>query len=166
MEWPQVAFYVMKYITCDGRYSNLYSVHFKLPSHLQHGQRMNVPNFLYHLISTSEKETQRGVNHFVSHCDLIKLLVESSLRDVSHMAWGDFKDMLQFREENVPTAEEIATQEEDIREPSSPRVSAVNEHLIANEALPIAEEMIIESIIEQPFTHFQSGVIFSRRKGK
>lgn len=75
-KWPQVAFYVMEYITYDGRYSNLHSVHFKLQSHLQHGQRMIVLNLLHHLISISAKETQKGGSHFVSHHGLIKLLVE------------------------------------------------------------------------------------------
>lgn len=156
----------MKYITYDGRYSNLHLVHFKLLSHLQHGRRVNVPNFLYHLISISAKETQRGGNHSISHHSLIKLLVEHSLRDVSQMAWGAFEDILQFREENAHDAEEIAAQEKDIGEPSSPRVSAENEPHVANEAFPIAEEMVIETNIEDLSTHFQSGATSSRRKGK
>lgn len=83
--WLQVALYVMKYITCEGRYSNLHSPHFKLLSHLRHGRRVNVPNFLYHLISTSAKETRKNGNRSVSHHGLVKLLVQWSLRDVSQM---------------------------------------------------------------------------------
>lgn len=79
---------------------------------------------------------------------------------------GAFKDILQFREENAPAVEEIASQEKDIGEPSSPRVSAENEPLVANEAFPIAKEVVIEINIEQPSTHFQSGVTSSKRKGK
>lgn len=56
-EWPQVDLYVMKYNSCEGRYSNLHSPHFKLLSHLRHGRRVNIPNFLYHLIYISAKET-------------------------------------------------------------------------------------------------------------
>lgn len=161
-EWSQVAFHVMKYLTCEGKYSNLHSIHFKLLSHLRHGRRMNIPNVLYHLISISAKEIQKGSTHFVSHHGLIKLLVERSLRDVSHMSWGEFEDIRQFGEENVPAAEEIIVQEENIAEASFPRVYAAVEPLIAEEALSGTKG----TVVEHPSTQTQSGATFYKRKGK
>lgn len=55
------------------------------------------------------------------------------------MAWGVFKDILQFREENAPAVEELAAQEEDIGEPSSPRAFTEDEPPIANEDLTVVE---------------------------
>lgn len=86
--WQLATLHLMKYLTCEGIYSNLHSIHFKLLSHLWHGWIMNVPNILYNLLSISVEETQRGISWFVSHHGLIKLLVERSLRDVSQMTWG------------------------------------------------------------------------------
>lgn len=127
VEWPQVALYVIKYITYKGRYSNLHSPHFKLLSHLRHGWRVNVPNFLYHLISISAKETWKNGNRSVNHHCLIKLLVEHSIRDVSQMEWGVFEDILQFRVEDALAADDPPVEEENIAEPSSLVVSAEND---------------------------------------
>lgn len=82
------------------------------------------------------------------------------------MSWGEFEDILQFGEENVLAAEEIAAQEENIGEPSSPMESAMSEPLVVEEALPNVEEMVIEPNIENPSTQTQSGATYSRIKGK
>lgn len=82
-KWKAKTLYIMKYLTCEGRYSCLHSHHFKLPSHLCHRRRMNVPNILYNLLSISAKKTQKGRPHSVTHHCLIKLLVKRPLRDIS-----------------------------------------------------------------------------------
>lgn len=56
-EWRAVELYVLKYLTCEGRFSCLYLYHFKLLSHLRHERRMNVPNILYNLLSISATKT-------------------------------------------------------------------------------------------------------------
>lgn len=48
--WASVVVYIIKYLTCDGRQSLLYTINFKLISHLHHERLMNVPNFLYNLL--------------------------------------------------------------------------------------------------------------------
>lgn len=48
--WKQAVVYIIRYVTCKGRLSNLHSAHFKLLSHMRDGRRMNVPNALYNLL--------------------------------------------------------------------------------------------------------------------
>lgn len=99
-QWRQVAVYVVKYLTCEGRKSCLHSLHFKLLSHIRHNRRMNVPNVLYNLLSIIAAKTQKGRPNFVLHHCLIKLLVDRSLRDVSQMSWDEFVSIRKFREVN------------------------------------------------------------------
>lgn len=42
----EYAAYIIKYLTCEGRFSYLHSHHFKLLSHMRHGLIINVLNFL------------------------------------------------------------------------------------------------------------------------
>ena len=50
--WSEVSFQIMKYITCEGRFSIVYNYHFKLLSELRHGmdlpleQKLSIPYFL------------------------------------------------------------------------------------------------------------------------
>lgn len=120
-EWRAVALYVLKYLTCKGRFSCLHSHHFKLLSHMCHVRRMNVPRLLYNLLSISATETQKGRPHFVSHHCLIKILVEKFLRDVSPMLWNEFVETRMFRVEHIVIEEPLPSQEqENLVEPSSP----------------------------------------------
>lgn len=130
----------------------MHSPHFKLLSHLRHGWRVNVPNFLYHLISTSAKETQKNGNRFVSHHGLVKLLVHRSLRDVSQMEWGVFEDIQQFRVEDALVANNPPVEEENVVEPSSTVVAADEDLLVAKGATVVMEEKKAESSEEQPST--------------
>lgn len=95
-----------------------------------------------------QKETRKNKNHFVSHHGLIKLLVEHSLRDVSQMEWGVFEDILQFRVEDAPVADDIVVEKENIEEPSSPIVSAENELLTTEGVVAIVEEEMVETNVE------------------
>lgn len=88
--WKQIAIYVIKYITCEGRQLNFHFVHFKILNHMRHRRRMNVSNMLYNLLSIMVAETHKGRDNFLSHHCLIKLLVEKSLHDVSGMTWEEF----------------------------------------------------------------------------
>lgn len=55
--WKQATTYIIRYITCEGRLSNLHLVHFKLLSHMRHGRRVNVPNVLHNLLSIMAAKT-------------------------------------------------------------------------------------------------------------
>lgn len=82
------------------------------------------------------------------------------------MEWGVFEDILQFRVEDAPIADELAIEKEDIREPSSPIISVGNESLITEGDLTIMEEEMVETNIEQPSTFFQKEAESCKRKGK
>lgn len=127
---------------------------------------MNVPIFLYHLISTSAKETQKNGNHSINHHGLIKLLVERSLMDVSQMEWGVFEDILQFGIQDAPVVVELAVEKEEMGEPSSPIISMENELLIIEGDMTITKEEMVETNMEQPSTSFQREWTSSKRKGK
>lgn len=54
--WDKVAYYIMKYISCEGRLSVVYGYHFRLLHELRFKgdlklyQRLNIPYFLLHSI--------------------------------------------------------------------------------------------------------------------
>lgn len=82
------------------------------------------------------------------------------------MSWGEFENIRQFGEGNVPTAKEISFQEENIGEASYPRVCVTTEPPIAKEALSDTKGIVIEPSVENPSTQTQSGAAFHKRKGK
>ena len=46
----QCAIYIVRYFTCEGRYSYLHAIHFKFLSCLRHDNHpLNVPHFMYHI---------------------------------------------------------------------------------------------------------------------
>jgi len=79
--WASCAVHIIKYLTCDGRQSMFYNVHFKLLSHLCHNIVVNVPNFLYNFLKRMGYEYQRKSNKSaLSHDCLVTLLVKRNLR--------------------------------------------------------------------------------------
>lgn len=86
----ELATHIIRYLTCEGRFSNLHAHHFKLLSYIRHNMQVNIPNFLYNMLCISAEETQKGKPNYVSHHALIKILVEQSLRDSSPISWAEF----------------------------------------------------------------------------
>lgn len=87
LPYRELAMHIIRYFTCEGRFSNLHAHHFKLLSHIRHNLEINVPNFLFNMLSISAEETQKGKENSVSHHSLIHFLIERSLRDVSPLTW-------------------------------------------------------------------------------
>ena len=44
--WNQVAIFLKKYITCEGRYQTIYNYELPLLSHLRHRMLLNIPYYL------------------------------------------------------------------------------------------------------------------------
>lgn len=88
--YSEYAIFIIRYLTCEGRFSYLHSYHFKLLSHMRHGLVVNVLNFLINLLQNSAHKTQKGKGNSVTHHALIKILIERSLRDVSPLSWHEF----------------------------------------------------------------------------
>lgn len=88
--YNELAMHIIKYFTCEWRFSNLHAHHFKLLSHIRHNLVINVPNFLFNMLCISVEETQKGKENSIPYHALIKLLIERSLRDVSPMTWEEF----------------------------------------------------------------------------
>lgn len=82
------------------------------------------------------------------------------------MEWGVFEDISQFRVEDALVVDEIAIENEEMGEPSSPIIFAENELLIAEGVVTIMEEEMVETNVEHPSTSFQRESTSSKRKGK
>ena len=88
--YHELMMHIIRYFTCEGRFLYLHAHHFKLLSCVRHNLAMNIPNFLYNMLCISAEETQKGKENSVTHHDLIKLLIERSLRDVSRLTLDEF----------------------------------------------------------------------------
>ena len=55
----ELATHIIRYLTCEGRFSNLHAHHFKLLSCIKHNMQVNVPNFLYNMLCISAEEAQK-----------------------------------------------------------------------------------------------------------
>jgi hypothetical protein len=75
--WPTIAYFMQKYLNCEGRYSLLFFYHFKLFSHLRHQWLINIPYFLLKSLQL-KTHNMRGTKNpasSVTHHGLIKLLI-------------------------------------------------------------------------------------------
>ena len=69
---------IMKYFTCEGRFSRLYQYHIRLLMHFTSIKPLNLPNCLFRsLVKMTEKVQSKGRNHQASlfHHDVIKMIV-------------------------------------------------------------------------------------------
>jgi len=69
---------IMKYFTCEGRFSKLYQYHIRLLMHFTSMKLLNLPNYLYsRLVKMDEKVHSKGRDHQASlfHHALIKVIV-------------------------------------------------------------------------------------------
>lgn len=98
--WDEVSYQIIKYISCEGRYSIVYGYHFRLLHELRYGtdiptpQKLSIPYFLLQsLIDSSIKLKARGP-YQLAHHGLIKLLVEEALHTFTiPIAWEIFRNM-------------------------------------------------------------------------
>lgn len=74
--WSEVAYFVRKYFTCEGRHSLLFGYHFKLLTHLRHQRLLNLPYFLLRSLQSMSHNVKHTNNPgaSLSHHGLRKLL--------------------------------------------------------------------------------------------
>lgn len=65
--WSEVSFQIMKYITCEGRFSIIYVYHFKLLCELRHGidlplaKKLSIPYFLLQSLIECGTKLNEGI---------------------------------------------------------------------------------------------------------
>ena len=75
--WNQVAIFLKKYITCEGRYQTIYHSEFPLLSHLRHRDLINIPFYLFndlHHMAVFVRADKRPLSSLTHH-GLIKLII-------------------------------------------------------------------------------------------
>jgi len=98
--WSEVLYKLIKYISCEGRYSVVYGYHFRILKELRFGletcphQRLNIPYFLLQsLINSSIKVKEENSQQLVHH-GLIRILIEDALQNLkTAITWSVFRDM-------------------------------------------------------------------------
>ena len=98
--WNEVSLQIMKYITCEGRYSIVYAYHFRLLNELRHQidlpatQRLSIPYFLLQSLMECSTKLKDGIPDQVAHHGLVKLLVEDALHSYKvPLAWESFRNL-------------------------------------------------------------------------
>ena len=89
--WDQVAVFLKKYITCEGRYQIVYNTELPLLSHLRHGILLNIPYYLFHSLRRMAVFVQTAKHPHVSltHHGLIKLIIVRTLAQ-HNITWDQF----------------------------------------------------------------------------
>ena len=98
--WNEVSLQIMKYITCEGRYSIVYAYHFRLLTELRPRinlpveQKLSIPHFLLQSLIECATKLKDGVPDQVAHHGLIKLLVEDALHSYKvPLSWESFRNL-------------------------------------------------------------------------
>ena len=89
--WDQVAVFLKKYITCEGRYQTVYNSELPLLSHLYHGTLLNIPYYLLHDFCHMVEFVQAAKHPLASltHHGLIKLIILRTLAQYN-ITWEQF----------------------------------------------------------------------------
>ena len=95
--WNEVSLKIMKYITCEGRFSIVYGYHFQLLTELRHQMdlpvenKLSLPYFLLQSLIECATKLKEGTPDQVAHHGLIKLLVEDALHTYKvPLSWEAF----------------------------------------------------------------------------
>lgn len=83
---------VMKFFTCEGRFSRLYQYHIRLLMHFIVAKSLNLSSYLYKsLTKMSERVQLKGKVHYPSlfHHSLIKVIVLHQFKE-KNMTWDAF----------------------------------------------------------------------------
>ena len=87
---------IMRYFTCEGRFSRLYRYHVRLLMHFTSTKTLNLSNFLFRsLVKMTEKIQTMGKAHITNlfHHSLIKILVVHQL-SAKKVTWKTFLEKL------------------------------------------------------------------------
>lgn len=98
--WSELSFQIMKYITCEGRFSIVFGYHFRLLCELRHGidspptQKLSIPYFLLQSLIECGTKLNERIPDQLAHHGLIKLLVEDALHTYTiPISWEIFRNM-------------------------------------------------------------------------
>jgi hypothetical protein len=98
--WLEVAYHIIKYITCEGRMSMVYDYHFGILHRLRHcyskepTNSLILPYFLLQSLKEMGTKVKRGKHEFLAHHRLIKKTISNALGNLKHrVPWVDFSDM-------------------------------------------------------------------------
>jgi hypothetical protein len=98
--WNEVSLQIMKYITCEGRFSIVYAYHFRLLTELRHGidlpveQKLSIPYYLLQSLMECATKLRQGIPDQIAHHGLIKLLVEDALHSYKvPLSWESFRNL-------------------------------------------------------------------------
>ena len=95
--WDQVAVFLKKYITCEGRYQTAYYSKLPLLPHLHHRALLNIPFYLFkdlHHMARFVKTTKHP-NSSLTHHVLIKLIILRALTQ-RNQNWEQFIGQIQI----------------------------------------------------------------------
>ena len=74
---------IIKYFSCEGRFSRLYAYHIRLLMHFTRVRMMNIPYFMYRNIERMmifvQKKTPAQQHRIIYHYALIKIIVVHQL---------------------------------------------------------------------------------------
>lgn len=98
--WNEVSYYILKYISCEGRLNIVYVYQFRLLHELIFGEelpfdkRLSVPYLFFKSIIDMNLKVEEGKHTQLAHHGLIKLILEDVLSQLRiHILWSMFRDM-------------------------------------------------------------------------
>jgi hypothetical protein len=84
--WPEVARFIKRYLTCEGRYQVVYQHEILLLSHLRHNRWVNIPYYLLgclkNMVQYCRKENDPTLS--LTHHRLVQLLIQKSFDQQNH----------------------------------------------------------------------------------
>ena len=99
---------IMKYFTCEGRFSRFYQYHIRLLMHFTTTKPLNLPHYLFRsLVKMTEKVQSKGKYHHTNlfHHGLVKVIFLHQLLEIN-MSWETFMKTVA----SVPTTSPPITQ--------------------------------------------------------
>ena len=84
---------IIRYFSCEGRFSRLYAYHIRLLMHFTRVRMMSIPYFMYRNIEQMtvlvQKKTPEQQHNSIYHYALIKIIVVHQL-GLQGIAWDEF----------------------------------------------------------------------------
>lgn len=74
--WAEIAEVIMRYITHDGHYANIFSYHFMILNHFRYNKIISLPFYLLSFLENSLANHTKNSDNLVVHEGLIKLIME------------------------------------------------------------------------------------------
>ena len=111
---------IQKYLTCEGRYNKVYSYHFKLLLHFTGKASIDIPFYLFRILSKMCDKIQLKKDDCETslfHHGLVKLLVLDGLQKIGK-DWNSFIFMAGFQSKTGLTPLPVREREKTIEEPT------------------------------------------------